>query len=85
VAETHACGGWGRRLRDHHRSRVLFFVRSHIALELDVDRASVRIGEHAFAPGADFALQAFAGELSTRTPVSAVYVGHGWVAAGVDP
>jgi hypothetical protein len=52
---------------------------------LDVGRASVRIGEHAFAPGADFALQAFAGELSTRTPVSAVYVGHGWVAAGVDP
>jgi hypothetical protein len=52
---------------------------------LDVDRASVRIGEHTFAPGADFALQAFAGELSTRTPVPAVYVGHGWVADGVDP
>jgi hypothetical protein len=52
---------------------------------LDVDRASVRIGERTFEAGEGFALQAFAGELSTRIPVSAVYVGHGWVAAGVDP
>jgi Zn-dependent M28 family amino/carboxypeptidase len=52
---------------------------------LDGGRASVRIGERTFVPGEDFALQAFAGDLSTLAPVPAVYVGHGWVADGVDP
>ncbi len=46
--------------------------------------ASISIGERTFKVGDDFATRGFAGELVTPL-VGAVYVGHGWVADGVDP
>ena len=46
--------------------------------------ASITIGEQTFKVGDDFATRGFAGELLTPL-AGAVYVGHGWVADGVDP
>jgi hypothetical protein len=46
--------------------------------------ASITIGERTFKAGDDFTTRGFAGELITSL-VGAVYVGHGWVAEGVDP
>ena len=46
--------------------------------------ASITIGDRTFAAGDGFVPRPFAGELITA-PVSAVYVGHGWTAEGIDP
>jgi hypothetical protein len=51
---------------------------------LDATAAAITIGEQTFQLGDGFALRSFAGPLQAAS-APAVYVGHGWVADGVDP
>lgn len=56
-----------------------------VETRVDTTAASIRIGDHRFAFGHDFALRSFAAPVAGTLPV--VYVGHGWVIPGksIDP